>query len=262
MNLSISNIGWSEEEDEKAYSLMEQYGFKGLEIAPTRIFPEDPYGNLKQASAWAERIARENGFSIPSMQSIWYGRQEKIFGTEKERELLLGHTKKAIDFAVAIRCKNLVLGCPKNRVIPEGADPEVGRCFFRELGEYAALKGTAIGFEANPSVYHTNYMNETSEAFDLIEAVGSAGFRLNLDVGTMVQNGEQAEEIKGKVKLINHVHISEPGLKKIEKRELHRRLLENLASEGYEGYISIEMGKESGLEEIENAMRYVKEIFG
>lgn len=54
-----------------------------------------------------------------SMQSIWYGRTEKLFGTEEERNLLLDYTKSAVDFAAAIGCKNLVFGCPKNRCIPE-----------------------------------------------------------------------------------------------------------------------------------------------
>ena len=43
MNLSISNIGWVSEQDETVYRLMKEYGYKGLEIAPTRIFEKRPY---------------------------------------------------------------------------------------------------------------------------------------------------------------------------------------------------------------------------
>ena len=45
--------------------------------------------------------------------------------------------------------------------------------------------------EANPAIYNTNYINTTQEALDLIREVGSDGFRLNLDVGTMLENGER-----------------------------------------------------------------------
>ena len=38
------------------------------------------------------------------MQSIWFGRQERLFGSEEEREILIDYTKKAVDFAVAIQC--------------------------------------------------------------------------------------------------------------------------------------------------------------
>ena len=46
MNFSISNIGWTAENDELVYSIMAESSFAGLEIAPTRIFPENPYDDL------------------------------------------------------------------------------------------------------------------------------------------------------------------------------------------------------------------------
>ena len=39
MKLSISNIGWEKKDDKAVYQFMKKYGFTGLEIAPTRIFP-------------------------------------------------------------------------------------------------------------------------------------------------------------------------------------------------------------------------------
>jgi sugar phosphate isomerase/epimerase len=115
--------------------------------------------------------------------------------------------------------------------------------------------------EANPPVYHTNYINDTASALELIEKVGSNGFKLNLDVGTMIQNHESLDELKGKGKLIHHVHISEPGLKPIEKRTFHKELKTLLDAENYQGFISIEMGKTDDMNIVENAMEYVKEVF-
>lgn len=260
MKLSISNIAWSME-DKPVYDLMKKYGFTGLEIAPTRIFPEAPYEDLVKAKNWREKLYKENGFEIPSMQSIWFGRQEKIFGSKEEREALLDYTKKAIDFAQAIQCHNLVFGCPRNRNIPENVDKDIAIPFFYELGEYALSKGTVIGMEANPPIYNTNYINDTLSAIDLIKKVGSAGFKLNLDVGTMIQNKEEVNELIGNVSLINHVHISEPGLKPIEMRELHSELMGVLEENGYEGYVSIEMGKVENLSILEKEMDYIRGIF-
>ena len=262
MKLSISNIGWDIEQDETVYAMMKKYGFAGLEIAPTRIFAEAPYEKLDQASFWADKIKKQFGFIISSMQSIWYGRTEKIFGTEEERNALIDYTKQAIDFAAAINCNNLVFGCPKNRFIPKGVDSKLGIAFFRTVGNYAVEKHTIIGMEANPIIYNTNYINDTISALALIEATDSPGFFLNLDVGTMIQNEESVDELKGKVKYINHVHISEPGLKIVEKRALHQQLRDVLSTENYQGFISIEMGKIDDLQVIENTLGYVKEIFG
>lgn len=261
MKLSISNIGWAAEQDSQVYELMKKYGFTGLEIAPTRIFPEAPYEKLNEAKVWAKNLNIEYGFVVPSMQSIWFGRQENLFGTDEERQKLIDYTKKAIDFSAIIGCKNLVFGCPRNRAITEGADEQVGIEFFKKIGEYAASKGTIIGMEANPPIYNTNYINDTESALNLIEKVDSRGFLLNLDVGTMIQNKESMDKLQGKVKLINHVHISEPGLKPVEERNLHRELKKLLENENYQRFISIEMGKSEDIMQLETVIQYVQGVF-
>ena len=262
MKLSISNIGWEAEDDSRVYELMKKYGFEGLEIAPTRIFPNNPYCKLSAAKMWSENLIEQYGFVVPSMQSIWYGCQEKMFGSDSERQQLIEYTKMAVDFASVIGCHNLVFGCPRNRNLPKSADRNIGTDFFRTISDYAAEKGTVIGMEANPPIYNTNYINDTKSAFQLINSVNSAGFRLNLDVGTMVENRENVAELEGKVCLINHVHISEPGLKTIEKRQLHRSLWQLLNSEGYDRFVSIEVGKTADIRKLEEQMDYVREIFG
>lgn len=261
MKLSISNIGWSPEKDAVVYGLMKKYGYSGLEIAPTRIFPDAPYEKISEAKDFSKKLKKDYGFVIPSMQSIWFGRTEKLFGSQEEYRILMEHTKKAIDFAAAIRCKNLVFGCPRNRNLPDGAAPETAVPFFKELGDYAFAHGTVIGMEANPPIYNTNYINDTQAAIKLIKQVDSKGFLLNLDIGTMIQNGEDVSELTGNVALINHVHISEPGLNLIGEREIHKQVKDTLVHEGYGGFVSIEMGRVDKLSVIEEKMEYVRRIF-
>ena len=261
MKLSISNIGWDSVYDSKVYELMKKNGLCGLEIAPTRIFPENPYEKIDEVKIWYENLKKEYGFEISSMQSIWYGRQEKLFGTDKEREELLIYTKKAIDFAVAIGCRNLVFGCPKNRNKLDKVDDNIAIEFFKQIGDYAEKCGTVIGMEANPTIYGTNYINDTAAALKLIKNVNSKGFLLNLDIGTMIQNKEDVEELVGQVKYINHVHVSEPNLKPIEERDLHQKLKDIIEKENYDGYISIEVSKNDDIKEIEKNMEYVKAVF-
>lgn len=262
MNLSISNIAWLEQDDEKIYGLMKKFGYTGLEIAPTRIIADSPYDNIASAVEKTDSIKKEYGFCIPSMQSIWYGKTEKIFGTEEERKSLIEYTKKAIDWAQAIGCRNLVFGCPRNRAIPEGGLEITGINFFREIGNYAANHSCVIGMEANPPIYNTNYINDTSKAFELIKEVDSKGFLLNLDVGTMIANEEDIGLIEENAELISHVHISEPGLVAIQNRQLHRELLQMLADKKYTGFVSIEMGNSNGLSEVSKAIEYVAHIAG
>lgn len=259
MKRSISNIAWDESFDEEMYETLRKMEFQGIEIAPTRVIKENPYDKMEEAQKFQQKM-KKNGLCISSMQSIWYGRNEKIFGSKEERKTLLAYTKKAIDFASVIKCKNLVFGCPRNRSVLEGSDKSTAVPFFRELGEYALSKGTVVGMEANPVIYNTNYVNTTKEALELIREVSSEGFRLNLDLGTMIYNEEQVELLKGSADLINHIHISEPNLKPIEVRQLHKQLAAFLQEENYTGFVSIEMGKQPQ-ETVLDVMRYIVEVF-
>ncbi len=261
MKISASNIGWRPEDDGTVYRMMRGYGFSGLEIAPTRVIPEAPYDHIPQAVRFADTLREQYGLVISSMQSIWFGITDRVFGTAEERTRLIAYTKKAIDFAEAAGCRNLVFGCPKNRVFPEGADPSAGVAFFRELGDYAASRHTVIAMEANPPIYHTNYVNTTPGALKLIREVNSEGFRLNLDTGTMVENGEDLSVLRGAEKWIHHVHLSEPGLVPLRRRALHRELADFLRSFRYEGFVSIEAGRQENLSAAAEMMEYVSWLF-
>ena len=98
MRLSISNIAWDAPDDKKIYNVMKQLGFSGLEVAPTRIIQQDPYQHIAEASEKAKSIKQQFGFSISSMQSILFGRQERLFGDQGERAVLKDYLKKAVDF--------------------------------------------------------------------------------------------------------------------------------------------------------------------
>ena len=128
-----------------------------------------------------------------------------------------------------------------------------------KISSYSDEHNTVIGMEANPSIYNTNYINDTKSALDLIEKVGTDGFKLNLDVGTMIENGEDVSVLAGREHLINHVHISEPGLKPIEHRSIHKALFRRLHLNGYDGFVSIEVGKQESLNELEKMMKYIEE---
>jgi Sugar phosphate isomerases/epimerases len=260
-HLSISNIAWRSEDDESIYKKVVELGFSGIEIAPTRIVSNSPYDHIEEAKKWKNELELKYGLLIPSMQSIWYGRIEKIFGSEEDRRGLIDYTKKAVDFAEAVGCKNLVFGCPKNRCIPEDGDEETAKIFFQELGDYAYEHDTVIAIEPNPAIYNTNFLNSTSETISFIERIVSKGIRLNLDAGAMVENDETVDVLSKKGHLIHHVHISEPGLGVIKKHGLHRNLRDFLHEIQYAGFVSLEMNNESGLQDIYESLKYVKEVF-
>lgn len=262
MNLAVSNIAWDTMYDDEMYSYLHEVGYNGLEIAPTQIFPESPYEKLEEAKNFAKQIYAAHSLRVCSMQSMWYGRQEKLFGDAQERQALMEYTKKAIDFANVMQCNNLVFGCPKNRIIGNKSQYGIAVDFFAELGEYASVKNTVVAIEANPAIYNTNFINTTKEAFSLCRDVNSQGIAVNLDCGTMIENKEKLHDVMQNMVFVHHIHLSEPYLVKLENRPLHIELYQLLKNEGYQGYISIEMKKYDDVNMIKDSMKYIREIFG
>ena len=261
MKLSISNIAWSAEYDKEIYSFLQKNGYQGLEIAPTRIFPNAPYDHIPEASEWAKVLKAKYQLAISSMQSIWYGHSEKMFSSNKERKTLVGYTKKAILFAEAIGCKNLVFGNPRNRDTKDvQADLPIAINFFKEIGDYAHEHHTAIALEPNPIIYNTNFMNFTQQAAEIAYKVNSEGIKVNVDLGTIIYNNEDLEYLKQISGFINHIHISEPGLKLIKQREnMHLQLLNFAKEYVHDAFVSIEMGKQE-IKKVKQILKYIKEL--
>ena len=261
MKISISNIAWKKKQDKKMYEYISKSKLQGIEIAPTRIIEKNPYDKIHKAIEFKNKMKYLYQLEISSMQSIWYGRQENIFQKE-EAYKLLSYTKKAIDFASRIHCKNIVFGCPKNRNMPENRKEQDVFEFFKELGEYAKNKGTILAIEPNPTIYGTNFINTTQQAFEFVNKIESEGIKVNVDLGTILQNKEELNVVWNHMDLVNHFHISEPNLSKIQKREEHKKLAEFLKSINYQQYVSIEMKKTEHLKEVKKVIEYITGIFG
>lgn len=261
--LSASNIGWAKEDDEAVYAAMQAAGFTGLEIAPTRVFPAPPYAHLNGAALFGGYLKNRWGFAVPSLQSIWYGQTGSIF-VRADHEALLNYTAEAFAFAHALNCPSLVFGCPKNRTLPAGRerDPEtiaVGEEFLDRAGTLAARWGVRLALEPNAPEY-TNYLNTTGEVLALLKKLDNPGLALNLDLGAVLSAGDKPADFAAGMAWVSHVHISEPGLRPIQKRPEHKDLALLLGAVGYRGFVSIEMGKTDKAGMV-RAIGMIKEIF-
>lgn len=261
MKLSISNIAWTSDFDKEIYQTLFQNQFKGIEIAPTRIIPENPYKNILTAKKISQELSKKYSLKISSMQSILFGRSEKLFGSEEEYKSLMDYIKQAINFAKGIGCHNLVFGSPKNRIITNDDQYPIAINFFSELGNYAIQNNTILSIEPNPTIYGTNFINTTEQALQLVKDVNNKGFMVNIDLGTIIQNNENIDQIIDNIDLVNHIHISEPNLEIIKNRKLHKDLSRKLKNNNYDKYVSIEMKMQENIEEVKKTIIYIKEVF-
>lgn len=253
MRLSISNIAWDADNDEEMYAYISNLGFAGLEIAPTRVFPEKPYEHLIEAQDFSKMLFHRYALTISSIQSIWYGRSESMFGTDAEKKTLIDYTKQAVLFAASMDCKNMVFGNPRNRNIPGAEHIPAAIKFFTEIGDFAVANGTVIAIEPNPPFYNTNFINTTAEAFHLCRTINNPGIRVNVDLGTMIHYQESIDYINNNIEFVNHIHISEPMLAIIEEREIHRELQKL----DYSNWFSIEMKNLHNIDSVKSVINYV-----
>lgn len=260
MKVTISNIAWQNENDTEMYTFLKEIKCTGIEIAPTRIFPENPYSDLNKVANFRDKLHADYNLYVVSMQSICFGRNEAIFSSEEERNSLLEYIKQSIDFASELGCNNLVFGSPKNRNINEGQE-EIAVKYFSEIGKYAYEKNTIFAFEPNPVIYGTNFINTTNQALDFVKKCNVEGLKINFDLGTVIYNEENLSVLENNLKWINHIHISEPYLEEIQKRSLHQELASILRKEKYDNYISIEMKGGSELGKIKDIIQYTQDVF-
>ena len=261
MKISVSNIAWSAERDDEMLSFLLKNNIDGLEIAPSRIFPQGPYSHLQEAGLYASYLWQSCGLKLSSMQSIWYGRSENIFAGDNERKALLEYTEKALAFANAMQIENLVFGCPKNRIMGEASTEEEIIPFFITLGELAKKAGVFINIEANPPIYGTNFLNTTGQVLQFVKKVNHTNIKLNLDYGALVYEEEPIVSADA-LPFVKHVHISEPYLAPITQRVGHMRLAQQLKEANYGGYVSLEMAKQDDIDIVKNNVLYIKEVFG
>ena len=90
--------------------------------------------------------------------------------------------------------------------------------------------------------------------------VNSKGFKVNVDLGTMIYQNENIELLNDNFELIHHVHISEPFLVAPTHEEFYYSVLKLLKERKYEHFASIEMKNTFGIMEVKKTIDSVKSL--
>lgn len=246
MKISISNIAWNPEEDEKILHVLRKYGVNGIEVAPTKIW-KNPISESKESIKSYKNFWKKNGVDIIATQSVLFGHPElTLFEDRKTREDTLKYLMKMISVCKALGSRVIVFGSPMNRSrkgLGLKESLEISYEFFEELGKYSEKNEMYFCIEPNPKEYGTDFINSSEEAMDLVKAVSSPGFRLHLDTGAMYMNNENYEEsIEKGIEYLKHFHISEKNLEMIGSTKIpHKDIAHSLKILKYKNWVSIEM---------------------
>jgi D-psicose/D-tagatose/L-ribulose 3-epimerase len=259
MKLSISNIGWSRAEDNSILTILKNYGFRGLEIAPARIW-DDPYNQTKAKINTFKTQLQNYDLQISSLQALLFGIEGvALFESTEGRLKLLKVLQKAIQLASNLEAETIIFGSPKNRLVgslhPDEYFP-IAFEFFDALGTRAHELGTSFCIEPNPKVYGADFITTTLEAKEFVEKINNPGLHINIDIGTMILNKEPiTETVLDSAAHTRHLHVSEPFLAAIQDdSDRHRQIAKTLKKCNYANWVSIEIKAETNKSNVESVL--------
>jgi len=250
--LAISNIAWKPAEQEAVHAILQELGVHGMEIAPGLAFAgePDPFAPSQAAAFSFLQALQRRGLELVSMQSLLFGVQDALlFGTDGQRGRFKDGLMRATSLARRLGVKNLVMGSPANRVIPDGMSRgnawRIAAGLFREIGDCCFQFGAKLALEPNPATYGTNFLTCIDETVEFAQMVGHPAVAVNFDIGSLHMNGEigAADQCFAKAEpFVSHVHISEPQLAPAPKdAKQFEALARSILKRGYVGWLSIEM---------------------
>jgi sugar phosphate isomerase/epimerase len=266
-NLSISHIAWSPDQEETMLAELGGYGLRCIEVAPLRTFGNPILARESDVKAKAEWY-RERGFSIGSFQALLFGAERVALFEDVDAKTRMKEWLIAVG-RVAGWCGAgpMVFGSPKNRLkgdMPHEQAMAQAVPFFREVGDACAKAGSCLVMEANPEAYGADFCTSLEQAVELVDAVGSPGFRLHVDAGGLALSGEDFEPVLREAGgLLAHAHASQPNLIDWQvPHEVHARLAKILKEIEYKGAVAIEMRMQEDVKRsVITAIEEVRKIY-
>lgn len=268
MQLSVSNIAWAQGDDPALLNLLRENRYAGLDVAPTKIWP-DWQATADATARFSQQVAAA-GLRTIGMQSIFFGTTGlNVFA---DGELWLAtkrHLRRVAAIARDIGATRIVFGAPANRDpgnLPAAAATEIAVRRLRRLGGIFAEAGTRLCLEPVPADAGGRFLLTTLETAAFVRQVDHPGVCLNLDAAFLMGEGEQIERtIQSCADVIGHAHASEPALGTfVPSRVDHRAIGAALRKIGYADAVAIEMRAVAGAEDrnLRDAMKVVSACYG
>jgi len=246
MKLSISNIAWPREKEEAYLRDIRKLGCEGVEIAPSRIWPEPVDATEKDRLSF-KSLVEGNGLEISAMQALLYTRRDLgLFREVRIEDETIDYLKKLCCLASDVGATRLVFGSPDNRrrgsLSPDEAFERAAE-FFSKVASFAAERDVCICIEPLRAE-ETDFITTAQDGLRLVNMVGSPGLGLHLDAKAVAAEGKDFLQIfKSAVGNLRHFHINDPGLIEVNTTGSvdHASMARALREAGYNGYASIEM---------------------
>ncbi|GEP01915.1 sugar phosphate isomerase/epimerase family protein [Methylobacterium haplocladii] len=244
-NFALSNLCWPIDEDRAALRIISALGYRGLELAPFKVFGGWDGVTRAEIVSYA-RFAASEGLTVVALQGILFGANlGPIFSGPDARLALLKHAAQVARMAGEFGGLRCVFGAPglrKRLGLSASEADRIAVPLFQDLGRIFDDYGSILVLEANPESYGCEYVTKTGEAVSLVAQVDHPGFQVHIDTGTICINEESGEALRSYASAAAHFHVSEPDLVPLSfANARHGQFGDILRSSAYAGWISVEM---------------------
>ena len=246
MKLLISNIAWTYDENIKMAKLLNKKKIELLEFAPDILLKKD---YTKKNLLLTKKFWHLKNIKLYSMQSILNEiNNAYLFGTTNQKKIFYNEIRKKITLAKKLGTKVIVFGSPTSRKIFKNKKASLdilAHEMFKKISLLCEKHKIIFCLEANAKIYKTKYLTHTSDAINLAKKINNNYFKINLDLGTIIANKENFNNIiKKNLDLIGYVQISSPQLKNLlQYKKKIKLFIKTLKKSGYKNVVSVEMLK-------------------
>lgn len=232
---------------EKAFALVADAGYTGIEIAPFTMNNDITNVTAKRRTE-IRRLAEKNGLEVIGLHWL-LAKTEGLHLTSPDKDV---RRKTAVYLGELAQCcadlggKLLVFGSPKQRDLAPGMSKEQGMKYAAEVfGEaMPVFEKTDVTVALEPlTTKETNFMTTAAEGVELMDLVDSPRVRLHLDCKAMCDEPTPIPELIRKYRQqMVHFHANDPNLKGPGFGTLDFvPIMQALCDIDYNGWVSVEV---------------------
>lgn len=245
MKLSVSNIALPAYDHADYFPQLEEMGFTGVEVAPSRAWRET-WAALKSAEVSKYRKSVEDaGLTVVGLHSLFFDHPELgLFRGLEVSQLTLDYLVHLSGVCRDLGGKTLIFGSPTARrrgnLSLVKAEAEIID-FFGTLCGKISHHGTCFCLEPL-AADESDFINSAGDAIRIANVVNNQAFQVQLDAKALTAAGEVNQDIfsQARLKLV-HYHASEPRLGVLGSGAVdHEKIASLLRSVNYNGYVSLE----------------------
>lgn len=234
MNLALSNLAWDFKDNDTIFKKLRKKNISQIEGVLTKIGEWD---NLNEDEIIKfKNTLNRFGIKAKTIQSIFYNIKCNGIG---DVDVIITHIKKLISYCELLEVDIMVFGSPNLRV---GEIDDSVTNSFKLIDELLSKTNIELSIEPNSKIYGGNYFHSLDEIVNFININNFKKIKTMIDTHNLVLEGYcPSEEFIKYRSYINHVHISEPGLKPISDIETHIKFYNTLMNNDYENTITYEV---------------------